>query len=295
MKVTGFSFIKDAIKYDYPIVEAIRSVLPVCDEFVVAVGASSDETLRLIQSIDPGKIRIVETIWDEQLREGGRVLAVETDKAFQAISKDTDWAFYIQGDEVVHESFLPIIRKAMHDYAEDKNVDGFLFHYLHFYGSYDYVAAASNFYKHEIRVIRNQPDIYSYRDAQGFRKGNNLKLNVIPLDAYIYHYGWVKQPKAMQAKQENFNKYWHDDAWVAQHVAKADEYDYSNIKCLERFSGSHPAVMQARIARMNWTFDIDPSFNRPSLKDQVKRLALKYFGIDLNYRNYNIIKNKRLG
>ena len=91
MKVTGFSFIKDACTYDYPVVEAIRSVLPVCTDFVVAVGRSSDETLQLIQSIDPGKIRIIETIWDESQREGGRVLAIETDKAYAAIAEDSDW------------------------------------------------------------------------------------------------------------------------------------------------------------------------------------------------------------
>ncbi len=94
MKVSGFSFIKDAIKYDYPAVEAIRSILPLCDEVVVAVGKSSDQTLQLIQSIDPNKIRIVETIWDESKREGGQVLALETDKSYEEINSNTDWAFY---------------------------------------------------------------------------------------------------------------------------------------------------------------------------------------------------------
>src|SRR5215216_6634011 len=102
MKVTGFSFIKNAIKYQYPIVEALQSILPLCDEVVVAVGASEDDTRELVASIDPQKIKIVDTVWDDHLREGGKVLAVETDKAFKAISSDTDWCFYIQGDEVLH-------------------------------------------------------------------------------------------------------------------------------------------------------------------------------------------------
>ncbi len=132
MKVTGFSFIKNAIIYDYPIIEAITSILPICDEFVVAVGESDDNTLDLIRNIDK-KIRIVETKWDESLREGGRVLAVETDKAFAAISDDTDWAFYIQGDEVVHEKYLDTIKDAMIRFKDDKIVDGLLFKYCHFY------------------------------------------------------------------------------------------------------------------------------------------------------------------
>ena len=132
MKVSGFSFIRNAIKLDYPIVEAITSILPICDEFVIAVGKSEDDTLALIQSINSPKIKIIETIWDEALREGGRVLASETDKAFSHISPDSDWAFYIQGDEVVHEDYLPLIKKLMEKWKDDLNVEGLLFNYKHF-------------------------------------------------------------------------------------------------------------------------------------------------------------------
>lgn len=293
MKVTGFSFVKNAIIYDYPVVEAIRSILPICDEFVVAVGESDDSTLDLIRSIDPEKIRIVETVWDESLREGGRVLAVETDKAFKAISKDSDWAFYIQGDEVVHEDYLPVIKSAMEKYADTPEVDGLLFKYKHFYGSYDYVGASASWYANEIRVIKNDPSICSYRDAQGFRKGDDQKLNVVPIDAYIYHYGWVKAPTAMQKKQENFNKYWHDDQWVEENVVKADEFDYeSHVRELELFKGTHPEVMKDRVQRLNWKFSYDISKKKKSTKDKFKSL-LKSIGIDTSYRNYKVIKVKQ--
>lgn len=188
MKVSGFTFIRNAIKFDYPIVEAIRSILPLCDEIVVAVGNSEDETLQLIQNIDP-KIRIIETIWDDSLREGGRTLAIETDKALAAISPNADWAFYIQGDEVIHEKYIPVVRKAMEEFKDNKSVDGLLFNYLHFYGSYDYVGTSISWYLDEIRIIRPRKDIFSYRDAQGFRKLPNEKLHVKKIDAYIYHYG----------------------------------------------------------------------------------------------------------
>ena len=133
MKVTGFTFICNAVKNDYPIIEAIQSILPVCDEFVVAVGKSEDETLSLIKNINSPKIRIIETVWDNSLREGGKTFAIETDKAYAAISDDTDWAFYIQGDECVHEKYLSVIKKAMEDNLDDKKVEGLLFKYLHFY------------------------------------------------------------------------------------------------------------------------------------------------------------------
>ncbi|MDX5321009.1 MAG: glycosyltransferase family 2 protein [Bacteroidota bacterium] len=294
MKVSGFTFIRNALIYDYPIVEAIRSILPLCDEVVVAVGQSEDATLELIQSIDPSKIRIIETQWDDTLREGGRVLAVETDKAFAAISKDSDWAFYIQGDEVIHEEDLPAIQLAMQENLSRTEVDGLLFHYRHFYGSYDYVGDSLNWYPKEIRIIRNNPEIYSYRDAQGFRMRQDDKLKVVQIPAYVNHYGWVKEPEAMQKKQETFNKLWHDDQWVETHVVKAAEFDYAaHVRSLKRFTGTHPKVMQERIARKNWSFEHDPSFNRSSVKDRVKRFLSQYLGLDFSYKNYELLPSKR--
>ena len=188
MKVSGFTFVRNGILYDYPIVEAIQSILPLCDEFIVAVGNSDDETLGLIKSIRNPKIKIIETIWDDSLREGGRVLAIETDKALAAISSDADWAFYIQGDEVLHEKYIPTIRHAMESHLSNHTVDGLLFHYKHFYGSYDYIGTSTKWYPHEIRIIRNNKNIYSYRDAQGFRKGNNEKLKSFEFTR------WATQP-----------------------------------------------------------------------------------------------------
>ena len=271
MKVAGFTFIKNAITYDYPVVEAIKSILPICDEFVVAVGKSNDATLDLIKSIDAHKIRIIETIWDESQREGGRVLAMETDKAFANISKDADWAFYIQGDEIVHEQYLEIVKAAMFNNKDNDEVDGLLFNYLHFYGSYDFVGTASNWYKKEIRVVKNKEEIYSYKDAQGFRIGKNQKLKVCAIDAYIYHYGWVKEPKAMQRKQESFHKYWHNDQWIKENVLITEAFDYNrNISELKKFEGTHPEVMKDRIDAKNWTFTYDISFNKRTLKTDLR-------------------------
>lgn len=290
MKVSGFTFIRNAIKLDYPIVEAIQSILPICDEVVVAVGNSEDSTLELIQSIDPVRIRIIETIWDDNLRENGAVLALETNKAFQAIDSESDWAFYIQGDEVIHERYLETIRNAMIYYQNRNDIDGLLFNYLHFYGSYDYVGASSKWYREEIRVIKNNKSIYSFNDAQGFRKGENQKLNVAKIQAYVYHYGWVKEPKAMQQKQESFNRLWHDDQWINENVSKSISFEYEeHVSQLSIFQDTHPKVMRNRINNKNWKFDYDISRNKRSLKDQFKDFLLK-IGINASYQNYRLIE-----
>ncbi len=289
MKVSGFTFIRNAIKYDYPILEAIRSILPLCDELIVAVGNSEDDTLQLIQSIDP-KVKIIETVWDDSVREGGRTLALETDKAYAAISKDSDWAFYIQGDEVLHEQYYPAIKASMLKYKDKPSIDGLLFNYLHFYGSYDYVGSSISWYPDEIRIIRVRKDIFSYRDAQGFRKQPNEKLNVKRIDAWMYHYGWVKPPEKMQLKQKSFHKMWHDDQWINEHVEQVDEFDYfKNIDALKLFDGSHPTVMLPRIEQKNWSFNYDISFNREKKKDKLKRMIKRFFGWDIRYKNFRIV------
>ncbi|HNJ28712.1 MAG TPA: glycosyltransferase family 2 protein, partial [Ferruginibacter sp.] len=103
MKVSGFTFVRNAVKYGYPVVESISSLLPIVDEMVVCLGDSEDETNALIGSIGSEKIRTIHSVWDSSLREGGKVLAVETNKAMDATAADSDWLFYIQADEVLHE------------------------------------------------------------------------------------------------------------------------------------------------------------------------------------------------
>lgn len=288
MKVLGFSFIRNAIRYDYPIQEAILSILPLCDLIIVAVGQSDDGTRALIENIAPGKIRILDTVWDDALREGGKVLAEETNKALAAVeAEQADWAFYIQGDEVLHEQYLPGIRRAMQENLHRDEVDGLLFQYEHFYGSYDYIGDSPKWYGHEIRVIKPGRQIYSYKDAQGFRKGNNEKLQVVKIPATIYHYGWVKDPRAMQQKQLNFNKYWHSDEWVAEHVGAEAEFRYSESIPLQKFKGTHPKVMQERILRLSWNFTYQPV--AAPWKDRMKSFLKKWLGLDFSYRNYRLL------
>lgn len=289
MNVSGFTIARNAVKFDYPVVEAITSVLPLCDEFIVNVGQCDDGTLELIKSINSPKIKIIESTWDDSLREGGKLLAVETNKAFDAISANSTWAFYIQADEVLHEKYLEAVRRGMEEYKYQAKVEGLLFNYTHFYGSYDYVGNSRRWYRNEVRVIRNNKQIRSYRDAMGFRK-NNEKLNVKAINASIYHYGWVKPPKAQQEKQKSFHKMWHNDNDAQKMSGAADEFDYSQIDSLDLFKGTHPAVMQKRIAEKNWSFNFDISKIKLSVKDKFLMLIEKTTGWRVGeYRNFRLL------
>ncbi len=288
MFVSGFTFIRNAVKLDYPVKEAILSILPVVDEMVVAVGQGDDNTRELIASLGP-KIRIVDTTWDDSLREGGKVLADETNKALDAVNPSADWCFYIQGDECLHEKYHEEIRAKMSLYKDQQEVEGLLFDYAHFYGSYDYLGDSRTWYRKEIRIIRNDRNIRSYRDAQGFRKVGK-KLHVKSIDAEIYHYGWVRHPKYQMAKLREANKLWHDDDYINEKFDANKDFDYSEIDSIKPFEGTHPAVMQERIDAMNWKFDRDPSVKSFGLKLRLLYGIEKLTGWRVGeYRNYKVV------
>ena len=291
MKITGLTIIRNAIRNDYPIVEAIGSILPVVDEMIVTVDKGEDDTLQLIQSIQSPKMRIILTEWDMNLRKGGQVLAVETNKAMQYVSSDSDWIFYIQADEVVHEKYHPAILAAAKKYKDDKEVEGLLFKYVHFYGTYDFIGDSRKWYNCETRIIRNDKSITAYRDAQGFRKGD-VKLNVAAIDAYVYHYGWVKSPRQMKQKRDNLSRYWNEqDDPSSQEVSSEDIFDFSEFDSLDRFKDTHPAIMKDRIQKQNWKLDLDVNKKNLSFKNMLLYKFEKLTGRRLfAFANHKVIR-----
>jgi hypothetical protein len=236
----------------------------------VAVGDCSDGTRELIQTIQSDKIQVIDTVWDPALKEKGRVLSSETNKAFDAIPAEFDWCFYIQGDEVIHEQYLPAIQLAMEENLSNQSIDGLIFNYRHFYGTFDYVADSRRWYRSEIRIVRNDKDIRSWNDAQGFRWKDARKLTGKFIDATVYHYGWVRPPKKMTEKLEGAKQYWSADS---KHIKTIDqvsaEYDYTeSIDSLTRFAGTHPSVMKNRLEQLNW---------HPNLSVKKKKFTARYF------------------
>lgn len=288
MFVSGFTFIRNAVKFDYPFLESIRSLLPLVDELIISAGNSDDKTNELLQSLNNDKIKIIHSVWDDTLREGGQILAVETNKALDAVNPEADWAIYLQADEVIHEDDYLNITSAMKKYLNNKEVEGLLFSYIHFYGSYKYTGNSRRWYRNEIRIIRNDSLIRSYKDAQGFRKSGE-KLKVKKIDARIFHYGWVKRPADQAAKLKNFHRLWHDDEKAAK-KAGGDEFDYSGIDSLDMYQGTHPQVMNERIEKLNWEFNFDVSKNHKNLKtkllDSIENLTGYRF---FEYKNYKKI------
>lgn len=270
MKVSGFTFVRNAVSLDYPLVESISSILPICDEFVVAAGDSDDDTTELIRSIKSDKIKIIETKWDPKLFVHGAINAQQTDIALSHCQGD--WCFYLQADEVVHEKFFPIILKKMEETLHRPEVEGLFFNYLHFWGSYQTFQRARNWYRREVRVVRNHIGVHSWKSAQGFRR-EGKKLKVIHSGAQIYHYGWVRDPKLMKRKQIALDSLHHPREWVENHHPDREApFQYGSLKHLARFKGTHPKVMTERMSRKNWDIVLNPK-----VKHKHNRLSIRLF------------------
>jgi len=300
--------VRNATKLYYPIKQAIESILPICDEFVIAIGKGDedDKTKEVVESIESDKIKIIDTIWKEEDFVNGRVNAVQTNIALDACQGD--WCFYLQADEVVHEKYLPVIKDRCIELQNDNEIEGLVFDYRHFWGDYDHYQISHGWYKREVRVVKNNLGIESNNSAQGFRR-NGERIKAAHANAEIFHYGWVRPPKFMQNKSKALNSvHWGKEKAKEVYKTKPDEFDYGPLDQLPIYKGTHPRVMQNWIAKMNWENKLqykgDPDPRRElhkheKLKTRIitaieQKLERKFGGkVYLSgHRNYKLIGNK---
>ena len=154
MTISGFTMVRNADKFYFPIKESIMSILPIVDEFVIALGAGdeTDRTEALIRSINSEKIKIIPRVWDEKAMVDAKIYADETNFALENCSGD--WCFYLQADECVHEEDHEKIKLACAQNLDLENVDALLFNYRHFWGDYDHYLPYHGWYRQEIRLFK---------------------------------------------------------------------------------------------------------------------------------------------
>ena len=247
--------VRNAGKLYFPIKACIESLLPIVDEWIVAVGEGDidDDTLAQIQSINSPKIKIYNRTWDEQLFKDGAIFREETTFALSKCSGD--WCIYLQADEVIHEADLPRIKGACLQYQNDTEIEGMLLQYNHFYADYEHIGRGHTWYAYEIRIVRNGKGVASYKDAISFRI-NDRKMKVVELDIPVYHYGWVRPP-ALMSRKRNVQHDMHHGKEGAQEHYHTSAFEYGPLGRLEAFNGTHPIVMKEWIKRFDWAEELD--------------------------------------
>jgi glycosyltransferase involved in cell wall biosynthesis len=290
MKVSGFTFLRNGQHLGYPFVASIRSILPLVDEFVIALGPCSDDTEKMVREIGDPKIRIIPTQWNERMRGdysvGGFVYGQQ--KSIALFNCTGDWAFYLEADEVVHENDLPKIRAAMEKHLDDPRVEALAFDYLHFYGNKNTIAWSPGWYRSEVRILRNTIPAWS-SEALFFNVVDSHKKSRHPRAAHtgapIFHYGWVRSEAQMNLKSASVHKYWDSEP--------APKVDYSQIDAavLKLFPGTHPRAIQNWLPKAEGIFQADPDYKLTS-REKKHRWMLrleKMFGLRFNKKHYRLI------
>jgi hypothetical protein len=306
LRVSGFTFARDAVRLGYPLSESIRSLLPLVDELVVNVGRSGDGTLDLVRGIGDPRIVVVESTWDETSLERGRVLAEQTDIALDRCTGDA--CVYLQADEVLHEEDHPRIRDSLARMMDDPAVEGLIFDWVHFYGSFHTVGVSRTWYRREVRAFRAGLGVRSWKDAQGFRvwapppgfdgpRPRSLKpgdparkLRVMSSGARVFHYGWVRPPEQQKEKLAEFERLYRGEEARRNRLAEGFSYDVGEK--VRRFEGTHPAVMAPRVAALDWPFEpARRRLRRGRLREDLLDLVEAGTGWRIGeYRNYEIVR-----
>ena len=289
MKVSGFTFLRNGTVLGYPYVESLKSLLMVCDEVVVAVGKGEDDTLEQVRAINDPRIRILETVWNEKIQKSGFVYAQQT--MIAQYNCTGDWAFYLQGDEVIHENDVKKIRDVMEKHLNNPQVEAIVFDYIHFYGSPDLVAQSPSWYRHAPRIIRNS--IRSYSPADGLYwaviDGNKRKARYprgVLAECPIYHYGHVRSTEKMKKKSDQVSKYW-------THGPMAHDYSQVDASILHPFKGTHPACvipwLKSSATESAFTPDPNHKLSKRELRHRFLMKLKRLLKRDLTKKYYTLV------
>lgn len=291
MKLSGFTFLRNAEELCFPYIQSIQSILPICDEFVIALGQSQDnspETLHQLAKENP-KIKIIETVWNEHMHVKGYTYAQQ--KMIAQFACTGDWLFYLEGDEIVHEKDLAAIKEALHRYKDDKEVEALAFYYYHFYGNINTYLSSPTWYRYAPRIIKASVRSYApdglYWLVLDPKKSNRIARypKAKLLDKYIYHYGWVRPEAAMSKKISQVNKHW----------GKSEGFDskYSDIdhRILTEFNGTHPKIIDGFFAKEEGLFKVNPkhTLTKKEKRQRFKMKLEKLFGLDLSRKYFKKI------
>ena len=286
MKVSAFTFIKNGHLLGYPFLQSIKSILPIVDEFVINVGMSEDDTLEMIKSLKDNKIRIINSKWNDEMRDRGYVYGQQ--KMIAQFNCTGDWVFYIEGDEVYHERDLEKIKKSMEIHLHDSKVEALVFDFNHFYGNANSVLNSPGWYRSEARIIKNSirsyaPDGLFWLVLASNKNGRYPRAK--RTGATCYHYGWVRSENQMNLKSRKVQKYWGGEPVII-------DYSQMDQSIIKEFQGSHPEIIKDWLPKEEGLYKADPSY-RLTQKQKKHRMIIKFenfFGLDLSKKHYKLVR-----
>lgn len=244
---------------DYPLEEAVYTALQICDEAVIVMGQSQDDTEQRVWSIfegyEPGRVVMCKQyfVYDRGWQQRWWNFAVA--------QTDAEWLLWLDADEAIHEGKVGKI----HDLMEKPDCGLIRFPFLHFYATKDYAIRMP--LVHNTRMGRRS---IGYRMVNWCtdQTPNNAACQVVfgldgieanahswegeyieDVDAPIYHYGWCRDATALAISQVKHRAWYADGGGLERGtipMVRPHPFDVkgklSNGR-LARWEGSHPAIM----------------------------------------------------
>ena len=247
--ISVYTTTTNAIRDEFFIVEGIKSALLFADEVVVMDGGSTDNTLQKIHEIDDSRIHIYTNEWLTSIGTG-----MDSINRSLAIGRCTsDWCILMDSDEVFHEDYAPITKK-LPDSVTD-NIVGIEFNTLHFYRDYTHLLNGcrswKDLYTHKVYMVRNGIGIH--HGNIGHEPDAHVDSAGLPLDSSktfmasipVFHYGHVRTLDSYMRKTNKLRKRF---LGPNSPDITPQEVKWIHPNELVSFSGTHPKVMEQRIA-----------------------------------------------
>ncbi len=288
MKISGCTFIRNGELFGYPYLESIQCLLDICDEVVVVIGNCNDETLHNVKSINNSKLKIIETVWNDKMQDRGFVYSEQ--KMIAQYSCIGDWVLYLECDEIIHENDYDKIKHLLRANLDKQHVEAFVFDYIHFYGTPDYIISSAHWYKRAPRIIRNSirtfaPDGLFWIVMDKNRSGRFPRSKSIGCN--MFHYGHVRSIESHEKKMQFIPQYWK------QKSQQFSGYDNVYAGFISKFNNTHPNIIKEWLNnKANWNFTINAKYKltKKDIRHIMKTWLGNFLHLDLTRKHFTLIE-----
>ena len=284
MFISGFTFCRNLVRLDYPFIESMQSVLPLVDELVVVVGDSDDGTLEAVEDLKSknGKLKVYQSVWDQSLFDNGKIFSQQTNLALSYVNKSADWAIHLQSDEFLHEDDYDKLIASMEKYKDEETILGLMLRQKYFYGDYWHTNPYAG--RRLLRIVRADGSVESVGDSSGFARksdgqyiGKEQRKLWRYSDGWLYHYGFVNDPKKLQNKIRAKAELYHQGGASSSDVRRISMQEYipENMEIMRPYDGTHPLVMRERIERFSVRYNTPNRWLNPRFYQYIFRHGFK--------------------
>lgn len=159
MKISGYTYVKDAVSMDYPFVESIKTHLDFCDEVVVVDASTKNdgtkEALASLKKEAGGKLKVFEATLDWSAPNYGVYDGVLKQTAREKCTGEFLWQF--DSDELIHGGDRSVLESLIRQSENLTKIPVLCLPIVEYWGSHDKVRIDVNSWKW--RISRNHPEI----------------------------------------------------------------------------------------------------------------------------------------